>query len=282
MAIALDGSARRIPLGPGYSLRTPGWRGKADVHAGGAPATRSAMRGLDDGMDALEAALRETQVTETRQIDVALQPAVGGPSAASLRSAQGTTEIELEVPDAGPDHGQLLLSIDDAGGLRWHLPERGAAPSAGAASRGAGGTTRFRIPAIVASGPAVDAASANQRSVFGLLGRKLLKVLVYPVTDEVTGAAIDFIARHWEARKRPYRLRRFSPEDYRSIEAAIPSAAELSAMASEGPALLFVHGTFSTAHGGFGGLPVATMQALAQRYGSRVLAFDHPTLSADP
>ena len=282
MAIALDGSPRPVPLGPGYALRTPGWRGTADVHAGGAAATRSAMQGLDDGMDALDAALRQTQVTETRRIDLSLQPAAGARSAASLRSAQGMAEIELEVPDAGPDHGQLLLSIDDAGGLRWHLPDRIALPLPGGPSRSTGGIARFRIPAVVASGPAGSAASASQRSVFGLLGRKLLKVLVYPVTDEITGAAIDFIASHWEARKRPYRLRRFSPDDYRSIEATIPSAAELSAMAAQGPTLLFVHGTFSTAHGGFGGLPAATMQALAQRYGSRVIAFDHPTLSEDP
>ncbi|SDC27764.1 hypothetical protein SAMN05444679_102127 [Variovorax sp. CF079] len=280
MSISLDGSARSVSLGPGYALRTPGWRGTAEVHAGGATTTRSAMRGLDGGLDALEAALRETQVTETRQIDLTLQPAHGTLAAGTLRSAQGAAEIELDVPDAGPDHGQLMLSIDDAGALRWHLPV--GAGTAAPVSRGAGGTTRFRIPAAAAPAPSGAPASAPQRSLFGVLGRKLLKVLVYPLTDGVTGAAVDFIAKHWEERKRPYRLRRFSPQDYQVSEATIPSASDLSAMAAQGPVLLFVHGTFSTAHGGFGQLPPATMAELDRRYGSRVIAFDHPTLSDDP
>ena len=46
--------------------------------------------------------------------------------------------------------------------------------------------------------------------------------------------------------------------------------------------LLFVHGTFSTAAGGFGALPAATLDKLATRYGRRVLAAEHPTLSVDP
>ncbi len=282
MPVTLSGSNQAVALAPGYLLRAPGLRGTADLHRGGAAATRSATRGLDDGVDALEAALRETDVTEVRQVDLALQPVAGPQVAAVLRSAQGETELELEVPDAGPDHGQLVLSIDDAGALRWHLPEP-EAPAAGAGvSRGAaGGSKRFRIPASVAP-PPPGAAGLAQRSVFGAIGRRLLKVLVYPLTDGVVGAASEFIARRWEERKRPYRLRHFTPADYQSATASVPTAGELAAMAAAGPVLLFVHGTFSTSHGGFGGLPVATMDTLHQRYGARVLAFDHPTLSDDP
>ena len=284
MPITLTGSNQAVALAPGYVLRAPGLRGTADLHSGGAAATRSATRGLDDALDALEAALRQTDVTEVRQVELALQPVAGPQVAAALRSAQGETELELEVPDAGPDHGQLVLSIDDAGALRWHLPEPEApAGAAGAAvSRGAaGGRKRFRIPASVAP-PPPGASGLAQRSVFGAIGRRLLKVLVYPLTDVVVGAASEFIARRWEERKRPYRLRRFTPADYQTAAASVPTAGELAAMAAAGPVLLFVHGTFSTSHGGFGGLPLATMDTLHQRYGARVIAFDHPTLSDDP
>jgi hypothetical protein len=109
----------------------------------------------------------------------------------------------------------------------------------------------------------------------------VLKLLVYPVTDPVVGAISEFFAERWEGKHRPYRLRDFSPGDYaqpggRQIEGG--DAARLTA----GRALLFVHGTFSTAHGGFGDVPPALMQELHARYGGRVAAFDHHTLSHDP
>jgi hypothetical protein len=49
-----------------------------------------------------------------------------------------------------------------------------------------------------------------------------------------------------------------------------------------GRSLLFIHGTFSTAHGGFGLIPDGTFASLYDRYGGRVFAFNHFTLSHDP
>jgi len=51
---------------------------------------------------------------------------------------------------------------------------------------------------------------------------------------------------------------------------------------SRGRSLLFVHGTFSTAHGGFMQLPKDALQALSEHYEGRVFAFNHPSLSEDP
>ena len=48
-----------------------------------------------------------------------------------------------------------------------------------------------------------------------------------------------------------------------------------------GRALLFVHGTFSSCDA-FHDLPPAVMEELSARYGGRLFAFDHPTLSDDP
>ena len=49
-----------------------------------------------------------------------------------------------------------------------------------------------------------------------------------------------------------------------------------------GRSLLFVHGTTSMAHSAFGDLPVTVMEELGRRYGGRVFALDHPTVSEDP
>ncbi len=315
MPTSLTGSSQPIQLGGGYALRAPGLRGTADMRAPGNAPTRADVRGLDTGLAALDDALQRAHVTEVRRIDLTVQPAgPGGPGAAgapggaapSLRAVDGTPQLELEVPDLGPALGQLVLSIDDAGALRWHLPVdedpdtagRGvdtpqgmpndpsvvgatASAAGGPASRGGGAVKRFRLPAALVP-PPPDAAGVRQRSLLGTAARRLLKVLVYPVTDPILGPVSNAFARHWEEKKRPYRLRAFTPSDYRTgdVTAIDPAAAE--AMTSAGPVLLFIHGTFSTSHGGFGGLPEAAMATLSQRYGGRVLAFDHPTMHDDP
>ena len=45
--------------------------------------------------------------------------------------------------------------------------------------------------------------------------------------------------------------------------------------------LQLVHGTFSTS-AAFRGLLPAVVEELSRRYGGRVFAFNHPTLTADP
>lgn len=49
----------------------------------------------------------------------------------------------------------------------------------------------------------------------------------------------------------------------------------------QGRSLLFIRGAFSSAHGGFGRLPVETQNELHTRYDGRVFAFDHPTVSKE-
>jgi pimeloyl-ACP methyl ester carboxylesterase len=88
-------------------------------------------------------------------------------------------------------------------------------------------------------------------------------------------------AASWEEKKRPYRVRSFRVDGYRQPEAAPWTETDWRSL-SEGPALLFIHGTFSRAHSAFGHLPEETMRELHRRYEERVFAFDHKTLSADP
>jgi hypothetical protein len=170
------------------------------------------------------------------------------------------------------------MSIDEAGAVSWHFPVEGQAiqpPSV----RGAGDRKRFRIRKYTPSIP--PAGASADRSLFGAIGRKLLKVLVYPITDTLVGKASELIAEHWEAKNRAYGLRDFTPGNFQQAEGAPITPHDLTRL-SEGPALLFVHGTFSTAHGAFGDTPAPLMSELHGRYGGRVFAFDHFTLSHDP
>jgi pimeloyl-ACP methyl ester carboxylesterase len=95
------------------------------------------------------------------------------------------------------------------------------------------------------------------------------------------GAVAEDYALRWEARNRPYAVRPFGPDDY-----AAPTATAIDGEGwrrlSEGRALLMVHGTFSRAHSAFGAMPREFVAALHERYGGRVFAFDHFTLSHDP
>ncbi len=286
MAVALTGSSQPVSLGGGYALRAPGLRGTADLRQPGAvQALRSGgpAAAPPPGLAALDVALAASNVTEVRQVDLSLQPPPPGPAApaATLRSAQGEPALELQVPDLGPATGQLVLSIDDAGALRWHLPLDDAQQVESSTTRGAGGVKRFRIPASVAR-PAPAGTGPASRSLFGTVARHLLKVLVYPITDPLLGPVGEFFAERWETVKRPYGLRSFTPQDFRSAEGTPLTTNDLAAMAGAGRALLFIHGTFSNAHEAFMRLPDTRFAALHQRYGGRVFAFNHFSMSHDP
>jgi hypothetical protein len=193
-----------------------------------------------------------------------------------LRAASGAEAVELETPDPGPEHGQVLLAADEAGVLRWHFPE----PVAGATGmRGGGARLRYRIDVPPVRQP--PAGAAGTRSLIGTVGRKVLKVLVYPLTDPIVGAVSEFFAERWEGKHRPYQLRAFGPGDYTTPGGAAIDAGDAARLAA-GRVLLFVHGTFSTAHGAFGDLPPVLVQELHARYDGRVIAFNHHTLSHDP
>ena len=115
----------------------------------------------------------------------------------------------------------------------------------------------------------------------GVLGKKVLKVLVYPVTDPILGPVGREFAHKWEEVHRPYQVRDFSPNNFTQ-----PAAQGLSTEGwqnlAQGRSLLFIHGTTSLAHTGFAGLPEPTLSELYARYQGRVFAFNHFTLSEDP
>jgi len=273
----LNGSSAPIELGFGVRLTAPGLVGQGRTHEARQPGFRDGTPGRETA--ALDEALASAEMSEAMSVELeATEAPVAGP-APDLRAPGGDDALMLEVPDAGPEWEHVVLEIDEGGVMRWHLPLTDDNQVAPPATRGAGTMKRFRIPRAVAPTPAVG--QGQTRGLVGMVGKKLLKVLVYPVTDVLIGHAVDTFAAKWEAKKRQYGLRLMTPDNY-----ATPGAPQLTAddwqRLSSGRALLMIHGTFSTAHGAFSGLSQEDVEALNAQYGGRVFAFDHHSLSHDP
>ena len=95
------------------------------------------------------------------------------------------------------------------------------------------------------------------------------------------GKVGDHFASKWEDKNRLNRVRWMTVDGYRNGQAPSFTDADWATLGA-GRALLLVHGTFSTAHGGFGHLPQETMAELHDRYDGRVAAFDHHSISVSP
>jgi hypothetical protein len=104
--------------------------------------------------------------------------------------------------------------------------------------------------------------------------RRVVRIVSWLATPLLAKGALA-IARHWERERRPYGLREVRP-DGSFVE---PQWGKLAG----GSALLLVHGTFSTPQAGFAGwVGTKDFATIAHRYGDRVFALAHPSLSAGP
>ena len=270
MATPLAPNGNPVRVGD-VTLRTPGLAGQAESRPPAAPDTRAA----ELTTEALETALAGSAVEPFRSIEIAGAREVEVPAGSVTRStALGEDAIEITVPDAGDGWGQFLLASDESGVVTWNFP----VDEANRLDVTRGAATRTYVVRRFVSVPEESPAT---RGLVGAIGKKLLKVLVFPLIDPIIGEVGDFFAARWETKNRPYRFRTFTPEDYMS-----PAGRDLEggdwAKLSVGRALLMIHGTFSRAHTAFGALPVDFVRELHRRYEGRVFAFDHFSLSDDP
>jgi|HubBroStandDraft_3_1064219.scaffolds.fasta_scaffold22654_2 hypothetical protein len=290
MATPLDPTGRLINLSPGVRLRTPGLRGNAESHRplpGGGEATR-AFREVERSTSELERALDNEHVRPQATVEIAgAREVAAAAAAAPTRSTPaGEPAIELQVAAPNQEQGQFVLSIDEAGVTTWNF----ARAAGGELDATRGGELRtYLIPRYVAPRASAGAegvegapgAAPAERGLFGAVGRKLLKVLVFPLVEDLLGEVGEHYAHRWEESKRPYRLRSFTPADYAQPDGA-PVAGGRWQELGRGRALLMVHGTFSRAHTAFAGLSTEIVGELHRIYEGRVFAFDHYTLSEDP
>jgi hypothetical protein len=271
----LDGSPTSVELAPGVRLRAPGLRGNVELRDSRAPGTRGG--GDELATAALDDALASSGLNEVQSIVIEAAH-VPVPDNQQVRTAGGEEGLVLEVPDLGETVGQVVMAIDEDGTISWHYPQDQTGGLETSASRGAGATKTF---VIRSTSPPPTGDDPGTRSLLFGIGKKVLKVLVYPVADTVLQTAARFFAGKWEEKNRPYGIRWFRPDDYRD-PAGVPIEAGGWTTLSEGRSLLFVHGTFSRAFSGFWGIPPETMAELNRLYGGRVFAYDHFTLSHDP
>jgi hypothetical protein len=256
----------------GVTVVAPGLTGRIEVHEGG---TRKKAGELRAG--ALFGALDEANVEVRSTLEIANAQEV----APASRSARGAPALEIKLRDPGAANGQMLLTTNEQGIVSWHFAP--VAPAAG--SRGVGpadteqrGTRSYVVPrAVTPAGP----DGAGSRGLIAFAGSKLFKELVFPLIDPALGAIGEAFAGRWEAKKRPYGLRTFTPDNY-NRESGDPLTTERWQELGAGRALLLVHGTFSRANSAFGALPREYVEALHRQYEGRIFAFDHFTLSQDP
>jgi hypothetical protein len=203
---------------------------------------------------------------------VTLPPPAAALAARALQSdtaaASAAPALEVELP---PGQSCVLLVEDENGALTWALPD-GSAENLQARSLAT--SVRFTLefaPRLADAG----------RGLLSDIGAKV-QGFFFDATDALLGPIVHGFARKWEAKHRPTFVRRFDPANYRIDEPTFErfSASDWDAVAT-GPALLFVHGTFSTS-GAFRGLTPETIGALSARYRGRIFAFNHPSLTADP
>lgn len=261
----LNGSTDRIELAPNVYVLAPGLVGSVDLLEPTLLGTRSDEP--DRATSALTDALSRQEFTTLHSLEVAATP-MSGPVVAVNRGVDNRPLLSLEIPDLGTDQLQVVMLADEQGVVTWHFPQPTAVPN----------TVRFDIPADTVAVPA--AVDGQTRGLVSIIGKKLLSVLVFRALEAGAKVLARVLAEQWEAKNRPSRVRRFiGPEDIASVTDL--NGAGWDQM-RDGRALLFVHGTCSTSQGGFGALDPAVWAQLSARYGGRVFAFDHPTLSVDP
>ncbi|MEO0492638.1 MAG: hypothetical protein AAF081_04395 [Actinomycetota bacterium] len=266
MTERLDGGPSPVRLNGWTTLYAPGFTGTATEHVGADPTTRSANPRLFPAT--LDEALGRSGLQELDTFELVLEPASPDRGTPNRGGPSGEGRIEM-ITDARTDRAAVVLIVDEHGVATWHFPE----------DADEDGRHRFflRSPETVGR-PADDDV---HRGLVGI-GARLVKTFVYDVTDPLVGGPVSTMAKLLESRTRPYRLRSFLPgthdDPLPGHELGEAQIRELGA----GRALLFVHGTFSSASTGFGEIPVPALEALHDDYDGRVFAFDHPTVSEDP
>lgn len=266
---------REVDLGRGYKLYPRGFVGggtalePADMREG---LTRSASTQAVITAD-MQAAFDRAGVEELQTIQLEIAPA---PEGGRMRSGAHGDSVVLITPDAGPDKAMVVMVADEDGGISFHLPVSSPEDEAvePVAKRGANGQKTFILRSDAMKGEPQEAAT---RGLVSAIGKKLVQVLALPALK----ATAEFAARKFEERSRPYGIRRFGPDEY-TVRLGTPLASADWERLGAGRALLFIHGTFSTSAGGFGGLPEELMKTLDARYHGRVFAFNHHSLSASP
>ena len=198
-----------IPVAVGdVVITTPGLTGQVEVLA---PGTEG-MRGEEQATEEFRQALADAGMAEQLSVVVSQHQEVT--PGEGTRGSGGGDDIVVNVPAPGEGNGQVLLYAAEDGSLSWHLADD--VPPTTAPDRG-GERRTYRIPRAVV--PVDEREPAATRGVLGAIGKKVLKVLVFPLVDPILGKVGDHFAKRWEAKNRLNRVRWMTVDGYRSSEA---------------------------------------------------------------
>jgi hypothetical protein len=252
-----------IGIGEHYTLTPNGLTGTVSASEGGSPGARAL-----GGLDSFDLLLSAAGLVHDKSISI-----VPDSAAARALDAPAATVI-VDVPNM-PGVAALLLAEDESGAVSWILPEGHNPTEPASFTRALSGNSRFVVPL------GRSRSRAGTRGL-GDIGKKVLKVFLYPITDAVLGPIVEGFARAWEKRNRPYLVRTYTPDTYKTDRKDFPKLTDDDwRRLGSGRALLFVHGTFSSC-GAFSAMTPEVMRELFDRYQGRIFAFNHPTMSADP
>jgi tetratricopeptide (TPR) repeat protein/pimeloyl-ACP methyl ester carboxylesterase len=187
-----------------------------------------------------------------------------------------TTKAAIQVADARAGEepmcyqvdGDTVVELELEGGIRlWMSVDQMQADLAGHGSRG--GEDGLTIPRDWPVG-----ARSRGAGAMVVTGLRLLDV-------DLAGMSAQAVADYLESQLDP------GPGLYRcpSPEQLEDRISRPSQIGDDGPLLVFIHGTASRTGGGFGGLSdvqPAIWEMLIDRYGGRVYAFEHRTLTCSP
>lgn len=206
---------------------------------------------------------------------------------ATVRRGGEAPVIDLTVVP-GANTACAIAARHPSGALTFHFGE--AATSAATPPR-RGGARRASTPAAPAlrfrvvsrdAGEAAPAAAAGAGARRGFL-EKAVKVIVLRIANRLIDAALPHLVLAFE--KRSWAKRKLSEGWFHVTRETLAAGALLPGVPQPGagPTLLFLHGTFSHAVGAFAALADTDFfTRVAPRYGDRIYAFNHFTLSRTP
>jgi len=263
METAIQGTMNSEVLpGTNVSVLAPGFTGTfVSVEAGAKTRTRK-----HPGAVSLEgaASLSSVSVVLSGVIELDAPKIAAGPK---VRSAgKGAPRL---IVKARPEQDYAMLHTDEVGRKRWIFPEKGTGTSKAA-------TSVFMLPetAPIPRSLAKESRDDSKRGLVTSTMRRLVTIVTW-VASPLIKTAAQKIALAWEGEKRPYGLWQVAAD----AQLVAPDWSQFDAA----PALLMIHGTFSTPVAGFGSLMENDeFAALHARYQGRVLALAHPSLSSSP
>jgi hypothetical protein len=240
----------------------------------------------EDTSIALEAALVEMGFVEqeTIHIDATSLPLSAN---AALRVPSASEKLVLEPgrPSVTQAALQVVLYVDESGGMSWHLPDDVSVGSARATTENArvlraSSKPVFTIPTRTAAARrAIASGQMEMRGWITAIGRKVLKVLVIPLVADLLGSPMEKIVAAVERKHSQNLIRSVDANNYRQ-KVSFPFS-NWSSLAGN-RSLLVIHGIISSTEGMLSRLPQPAMEALVKQYSGRVIAYDHFTLSLDP